>query len=129
MSAFIVPDNHINSLLTFANAHRIQFCFRHRVFDSSDLGDLQALAEILLKQNTDSVNARYREHARPHPITFQITRPLSPLAALKAAQCYAYQACETRNWTRTKAYRIIEYIKSEAVSQLPGYDTVAWRIE
>ena len=51
---------------------------------------------------------------------------LSPVEIIKAAHCYAYQACEHREWEGSKAAKRLQCVIDEATRKLPGYDDAAW---
>lgn len=145
MSAFVVSHNHINTLLTYANKNGLNFYFgEDRVLRSEQTADLQTLAEMLLAENVASVNARYPDtvnNPQDMPgvivevgcqITFRFTRnaaDLTPLQILKACRCFDYQACETDDWKESDARRVIDYIESRAINDLPGYDSAKWEID
>jgi hypothetical protein len=131
MSAFVVSDRHINTILSAANrAGRSNLIHvggvRYLRLDQVD--DLQAMAEILLAENVRSVNCRYRESAEPHAITFEFCADVVPIEVIKLCQCYAYQACETDDYRDTAAAKIIEHIQSMMLSRLPGYGSAQWAI-
>lgn len=135
MSAFVVSDDHINVLLTWANKNmgnvivyngkegeEVELSF-------SQVGDLQKMANILRSENIRSVNTRYNEDTTlaDLPVGFTFYHYVaSPVEIIKACQCYDYQACENEKYPSTDAHRIIEWIMDAAVSALPGYDKARW---
>lgn len=146
MSAFVVSHKHINSILTYANRQRfaphIRLADGETVLNLSDVKDLQRAAEIMLAENVLSVQARYPDtidnpQNMPGVITevgcqikFRfISKPLNAVQVLKALQCYDYQACETDDYEHSNAYRIVESIRSLAISNLPGYEEAKWEID
>jgi len=128
MSAFVVSDKHINTLLTWANhcIRSIEWEGKNWYFDDSD--DLQKLAEIMLTENYRSVNYRYSEQETPHQIEFHFEPDATPMQIIKACNCYDYQCCETDNWKETFAYKINEWIKESAIQRLPEYEQAQWEI-
>jgi hypothetical protein len=129
MSAFIVSDKHINSLLNFAYAHMDGI----NLPDGQDLSfksvqDLDKIGQILLDENYRSVNYRYREQEISHQIKFFVQPLLTPVQIIKACQCLDYQCCETEDWEETSAYRIINWIQTEAIRNLAGYEQAQWSI-
>lgn len=145
MSAFVVSHKHINALLTFASRARYGCAvyFNHAlVFDLKDPAACQQAAEILLAENVRSVNHRYPDtvgHPENLPgvlaengqaIVFRPVYPMiSPLVALKACSCYDYQACETDDYPTRLAAKIIDTIRHNAISRLPGYDEAPWGLD
>jgi len=51
---------------------------------------------------------------------------LESVDILKMAQCFAYQACEFDGWKDDDAYRVLDWIKGEAIRKLEGYDDAPW---
>jgi len=51
---------------------------------------------------------------------------LSPVEAIKAAQCYDYQACEVSEYDETDAARATRKIIAVAIARLPGYEAAPW---
>lgn len=123
MSAFIVEDDLIDALLTYATDMR--YGTAHL---PGHLGhDLDKIGQILLDENYRSVNARYRNRDKPHKYDFKFwPGELSPVQIIKACDCYDYQACETDNYCETEAAMIVKRIRSKAISNLPGYSAAKW---
>jgi len=119
MSAFIVTHNHINAIVSFAGQHNI----------NGVAGREQATAELLLAENTRSVNYRYHGSEPVAAIVFVAQDPtLSPIDVIKACDCLDYQSCETDDWRSTLAYQLLDSIQSDATSRLVGYANAAWEI-
>ncbi len=119
MSAFIVSHNHINAIVRFASQHNI----------NGVAGNEQVTAELLLAENTRSVNYRYKESAPVEAIIFAADAPeLTPIEAIKACNCLDYQSCETEDWRSTPACELLDAIKSDAARRLAGYEDVPWEI-
>ena len=123
MSAFIVHKAHIDALVTFANAHNL-LSYQNLTPD--------AAGDILACQNYRSVNYRYRE-SHPTPVyrfRFHSLPPATELVTiLKACACYDYQACETPDYERTEAARLVARIRNKAIELLPGWGDAPWGIE
>ncbi len=120
MSAFIVTHDHINAIISFACQYNI----------AGVAGREQATAELLLAENTRSVNHRYRENTPVETIVFSSQDPtLSPIEVIKACDCLDYQSCETDDWRSTPACKLLESIQSHAVRQLDGYQKAPWEIQ
>jgi hypothetical protein len=90
---------------------------------------------VLYLENLRSLNHRYKDSEpdapfEPRSYVFNLgTQPLSPVEALKACQCYDYQACETDDYERTHAAKLVEQIRSWAISRLAGYDEAKWTVD
>ena len=128
MSAFIVSDKHINTLVTFAGRRNVVAYFGNPLRSWVVAGNEQATAEMLLAENNRSVNDRYKSDEPLTPIKFEFTDDLNAISILKAGDCLAYQSCEPLDWEQTTAFAVIKAIRSRAVQELPGYDEAAWAI-
>jgi len=132
MSAWIVPHNHINALLTYASRQEFLNYFyldEDRHLDTHQDSDLQKASEILVAENYRSFNYRYDETTSSPPITFRhypypppLNTYLSPVEILKACDCYDYQACETPDYYQSDAAKIVDQIRHHAIANLPGWD-------
>jgi hypothetical protein len=133
MSAFIVNDRHIEALIHFVQGHESAVWLTRSLHAHVDE---RAIADILRAENVRSVRARYgAKAAEMFPDAPVVLRPpsqraprLSPVAAIKACDCYDYQACETPDYDKTTAAAIIRVIRSAAVAALPGYEEAAWEV-
>lgn len=119
MSCFICDDKHISALAGYA-AHV-------RGNDSA-----REIAEILYEANVQSFVARYegRYTNEIEPFEFDDNAATKgahakPVAIIKAAHCFAYQACEFDGWETCSAKKIVDAIVSNATHDLPGYDDAA----
>lgn len=120
MSAFIVEDVHIDALVTYAIGGG-----PYRVTED----DPNKIGQMLVNQNCLSVNYRYGERSTPPQYRFRpYLKPLAPVAIIKLSQCYDYQACETDDYDRTEAARLMDAIRSKAIAALPGYDSAPWAL-
>ena len=128
MSAFVVSNNHINSIVRWASVNNIAFSYGPNQIWRVP-GNEDATAQMLLDENVRSVNFRYKESTEPESIKFQNTAPmLTPMGVLKAIHCLEYQSCETDEWERTKAARLLATIEREAIYRLPGYEEAKYAI-
>lgn len=132
MSAFLVNDHHINSLLTYANRERLYFWNNttNQRADFAHVDELQHFAEVLQAENLRSLNARYGDPVLEPSINFEFVYQLrlSPVEVIKACDCYDYQACETADYRQTLAADIIDLIRTHAIRALPGYDEADWEL-
>lgn len=128
MSAFICSDTHI---LALVEAGRI-YSYEHspQSLDHSATS-FQEIVDILLGENYRSVNYRYRnEMGERHKLTYKpIPMKWSPVDILKACDCFDYQACETEDYTSSRAAKIIDKIRHLAIKKLSGYEKAPWGIE
>lgn len=78
---------------------------------------------MLLAENQASVNHRYTRDELEEPYLWREVRgPFDPVVVLKAAKCYAYQACEHEEWNGSEARQFIDSLIHVAIDALPGYD-------
>ncbi len=133
MSAFLVSDNHIDTLITFAARKRITFSIDNRQLDARIVEDANDIGQILVNQNVRSVNARYSENDIVDEYIFrdvglQNQHVANIVQILKACDCYDYQACETDDYRNTTAASIIDRIRSYAIHSLPGWEEAEWAL-
>ena len=128
MSAFIVSDTHINSLVRYASRHNVRAFHGNpmEVFRVKD--NEQETARLLLDENVKSVNYRYRDN-EVMSITYDMGAPiLTAIQAIKAAQCLRYQSCEHSDYEDSIAFKLIEAIITDAIPRLEGYESAKWAI-
>ncbi len=145
MSAYLVSNAHINALLHFYRVKEQRMHSELHIYNGHGvcLGAWHRdetwvkAAQILFAENVRSLCARYpsdkaatygtfTERDYYFPVT---AKPLSAVQAIKACQCYSYQACETDDWPTTQAHALISQIKGAAINALPGYEDCAWGIK
>lgn len=122
MSAWILPDRHLNTLVAWAARHSVAY-YRDDVRHEIN-GDEARVAAVLYAANVRSVNHRYDETTPTGGYLYrQPTQPLpSPLEILKMCDCYDYQACEVDDYDyRSEAWQIVDTIRGHAICTLPGY--------
>jgi hypothetical protein len=128
MSAFIVSDTHINSLVRFASRFNVRAFHGNPMAMFKVKDNEQATAELLLAENVKSVNYRYRDN-EVMTITYDPAAPiLTIIQAIKAAQCLRYQSCEHSDYEDSIAFKLIEAIIADAIPRLEGYDSAEWAI-
>ena len=118
MSSILLPHAHINALISWATTHQIVV-----PLDGEKLLDLccgpadsQKAAQMLADQNqNDTIRYCYSLRAASLP----------PIAIIKLCDCYDYQTAAP-GYFKTHAHRIINYIRSEAIHLLPGYEAAPW---
>ena len=134
MSAYIVPDSHLDYLCAALVAYQVSVpwgggTFR-RCHDPRDDADLQAMRDALELENVASVNYRYKtsENAPTYRPVRRLNRPIDPIQVIKGCQCLEYQSCEHPEWPASFAKRILRHLNSAAVGRLPGYEKAEWTI-
>lgn len=148
MSAYICNPEHFGILAAFA---AINDCV---IYDwkpargygpASRIANAQAAAKGLAKENIRSVAHRYGDGELPGPcltpaeieeaaaiyaVHFVVNpQRLTPVQVFKLVQSLDYQSCETDDWMMTLAKRQLEWIVSELVRQMPGYDDADWSFD
>lgn len=132
MSAFQVTPEHIGALIRFYLENE-----RYPRFDSSSAcyADAERMMSELALENWRSVAYRYDLplDGDEQPVLcnapLRMYRKLTPVQAIKAADCLDYQSCEHPQWDTCRAKRLLDDIRSLAISKLPGYDTADWAID
>lgn len=84
-----------------------------------------SLGAMLLAENMRSVNDRYDEDDVEH-IYQHSALHVTPVATLKATQCYEYQSCEHEGWETSAAKAFCEALTHSIISDLPGYEDAPW---
>jgi hypothetical protein len=141
MSAFQCSDSHLNAMLHYfrSTGGRMHNALRLYAYGKSvELGPWHEDATwikammILYDENLRSLNARYKDSEpdapfapRSYVYNFGV-QPLSAVEAIKACQCYDYQACETNDYEQTFARSLTKQIEDHAISRLPGWDAAPW---
>jgi hypothetical protein len=132
MSAYLVPDYHINALVSWAagrhGSNAVSYWWGGRRREVR--GEEKRIASVLFAQNVRSVNSRYNEADPAHGFKFKlVSNMLNPIDVIKGCHGYGYQACETDDYEQTEAFAIIAAIAQSAIRSLPGYEeSRAWCI-
>lgn len=132
MSAYIVPDYHINALVSWAagrhgsGAVSYYWGGKHREIRN----DAARVASVLFAENVRSVNSRYKEHDPAHGFKYKpVLNRLNPIDVIKGCHGYGYQACEAEGYEQSEAFAIVAAIAQAAIRALPGYqESNAWCI-
>jgi hypothetical protein len=127
MSAFIVSHDHIDAILAgYAKA-------RKSYEPKLSIAQLTELGQLLLIENSRSVAYRYNEPVNENwrSYIFDITClqkvPVPVIAQqLKLCSCLEYQSCERPDYEESDAYKLLERIRGDLISALPGYDAGPW---
>lgn len=123
MSAFVVSDAHINTLVSWASFSKREVRYFWQGGRRHVWNDEKRIASVLYAENVRSVNARYQESTPTDGFQYRFRLgPFPALMIIKACHGYAYQTCETEDWEATEAYAIIKGIEDAAMRALPGYD-------
>lgn len=131
MSAYLVDHATINAIVAYALA-RFQGS-RQAVTLADDrilfIRDADAIGDVLWKENNRSVNYRYDESTPAPAFRFDPGRAIpvaNPGAFCKLLACLEYQSCETPDWERTAAYRLIARLRELACELIAGFEEAPW---
>lgn len=123
MSCFVVPDFHIDALVSWAVANHA------RAF--IDAQTPAALAGHLHRANCFAYRERYGEDVG-ETYTFTMRPEVHAMPAaqvLKACACLDYQCSDWADYRGSLAQRAIQRIRDHAITYVPGYVTAAWTLE
>lgn len=148
MSAFVVDKVHVDALVQagLRGSYPLTWYWSNPTH-SGQLDYLTAdeVGAMLWAENVLSVQARYPDVLDPDggeypgPADFVdaevftyrfkgLGRPLSPVEALKALDCYTYQSCEHDGWKASQAYAFCDALRDTLIGELPGYAEAKWSI-
>jgi hypothetical protein len=142
MSAFIVADNTINTIVNWLDraleepygTTTIRRKLLEQGFDASVTGWAERLGYAMFQLNVIAVDARYGngEAKRFRPLDYHYKVPKSvPLAqVLKSLQCWLYQ-CNEGDVPQTALYGLFDnevqvYLMTEIIDSLPEYQNAYW---
>ena len=128
MSAFIVSKNHINTLVNYGYHNRLyRYISEDNILRFND--EPTKIGQILVDENYKSINYRYEEDEEHYKYKFNLSlKNYSPVQIIKACDCYDYQACETPDYDKSVAYKLIDTIRARAINSLDGYEKAEWEI-
>lgn len=127
MSAFIVSDFHINTLINWAVQHDVQV-YWDKSWEQISV-DPARFAGALYATNVESVNRWRGQDTLLYGFEYRpFVTKVSSIQILKAIDCLDYQSCDLKEWKTTFAYAVLEAIKVKAISSLPGYDEAKWEL-
>jgi hypothetical protein len=146
MSAYFVPDDHINALIECAyrwsnSAFSIWMGANKPTLYLNQEEDCQIIARLLRYANVKSLAARYPKdfwvmYPNYDPILDNrdipeisyrpFNRLPNPVQALKWLDNYEYQTCEFEGWVYSDAKKICDAFRSRYNYALPGYGTAEW---
>lgn len=72
------------------------------------------------------LDAELIEAARTAAVTYKNT--LTHAEIFKLCSCLDYQSCESPDWTKTLAYKMLASLKEDLIRTLPGYDEADWEL-
>jgi hypothetical protein len=134
MSAYLCDDCHLTALAGYALRHRL--ADRLALHDHPNVDLLTELGDLLKRENAKSLLARYGHQAGD---TWPLDEPfrscshvmpdmIAPMAIIKAARCYAYQACEHDGWrdSGNLVRDLIGSIVNHAIGEMPQYRDATW---
>lgn len=137
MSCFLVKEETIGVIASYAfNNDLVNYgcCYENQI----NYNTLAKVAEVLARQNIDSVNCRYGHEDLPGDALYiegcvvsaakTMLRHIAPEDMAKTLNCYSYQACEPDDFFESDAFKIITVCREEILRRLPGYENaVGWQ--
>lgn len=136
MSAYIVENEHINAIVTYALDKQLSFWNpRAKTRTTVTRHNAEEIGRILMDENVRSVGYRYdgeidddEKNAGASYSFKRFPTMLTAVEIIKACHCLSYQSCETDDWESTLARRILDAVEGHATHELPGYDAAPWGI-
>jgi hypothetical protein len=142
MSAFIVADNTINTIVNWldnalAEAYgtiTIRQKLQEMGFDASVAGWAERLGHAMFQLNVIAVDARYgggeAKKFRPLDYRYKLTHTVPLVQVLKSLQCWLYQ-CNEGDVPQTALYGLFDndvqlYLMTEIINALPEYQNAYW---
>jgi hypothetical protein len=123
MSCFVVPDYHIDTLVSWAVANGA----------GAFIGGLdpRGVAAEMHRANCTAYRERYGEdHGEGYTFTMRLeARTLPPEQIIKACDCLDYQCGDWMDYSGSIAERAVDQIRRTATYALPGYRAAAWTLE
>lgn len=123
MSCFVVPDFHIDALVSWAVAN-------HASAFIDGLNPRELAAELHLA-NCAAYRERYGENGgEEYRYTFRPEVHAMPaVQILKACDCFDYQSSSWSKYDGSPAQRAVQRIRDQAITLVPGYRAAAWTLE
>ena len=122
MSCFVVPEYHIDALVSWAADHGAPAFIEGLT--------PRGLAAELYLANCTAYRERYGETVFDNYIlTRRDALVLSPVGVIKACDCLAYQCSDWSGWSESVAARALDRIREHAIRHLPGYQDAAWTLD
>jgi hypothetical protein len=136
MSCFVVPDFHINALVSWAVAQGV-------TLDASPDAVAHMLASANRRAYSERYAGRYDSEISPFGgLDRSAGVDLAPVAIVKACDCLDYQACDWSQWNDSDAFGYLVAIRRAAVALadpdgnpsaigrgLAGYDAAPWCLD
>lgn len=116
MSAYIVSDETIDCIVSYAVDHKMSMYVRKK---GDRTRDPDEIGSILLGTNYDSVNYRYGEFDEPRPYKFT-KRECDEGTAVGCIACLEYQSCEHPGWRTSDAFLFLHQMLGDIAEKLCG---------
>ncbi len=135
MSAYVVENDHIGYLLAAAmqvnpswlgpdgDSDWVQF-------RAGDYDLAERVGQMLLTENINSYNYRYRENGdgglQFNKADIGNMFDFDAAQVFKAIKCYEYQSCEHPEWEQSEAWRFCQALKNATIYKIAGYEDAEW---
>ncbi len=133
MSAFIVNETHLQSIIAYAMQFGAKRVKREAGGPWHIVEPGTLMGKMFLAENVMSVNARYPNDKQDLPYSFRFNagkaKTLTAIQFIKALQCLEYQSCEHEGWQGSIAQKLIAALIEDAIYKLPGYGEAAWEVK
>lgn len=138
MSAFIMSDKAINSILNFIknnsengvlNAMSYKYSKYEAERNLMTSEHLENIGKYLLKYNYKSVGHRYKDNSENEIFDFNFKphyQSISIAQFLKTLDCLEYQCCEPNDFYESDFYRDLVSLKQFGYRLIDGYEQAKW---
>lgn len=118
MSAFVVSEKHINSIMNYALSKNLV----------SSIDKAKKIGQKIWDENAKSVAFRYDEEKENLKYDFKKDSIISGVKIIKAVHCLNYQSCEHDGWEKSKVKSFLLEVINCASHYIQGYDEADWEI-
>ena len=116
MSAYLVSDETINVIAWGLFNYGVELKnVRPAIFVNDTI---EEMGKVLLKQNYESLGARYGDDTTPHEYHFERPKKFNEGILLGCVQCYIYQACETPDFFESDIYKALKRLKDAMLTKM-----------
>lgn len=126
MSCYVVSDEHICAIVSFASKVRLRYGSGQNSLTLSETKNLDKVCKILKDHNVESFNSRYDgKYSNEVTPGIVFNGDFKDLHAMQIIKLVDSLSCECRHhtdFTNSAAEHFLENVKDAAIRRLPGYN-------